>query len=62
MIKTTKLEEKTIKTVQQYAGTEVINVFMKKNNISYNRVQRNSKVMFNCRHKSFTNGVLKIIL
>jgi hypothetical protein len=58
----TKLEEKTIKTVQQYAGTEVINVFMKKNGISYNRVQRNSKVMFNCRHKSFTNGVLKIVL
>ena len=56
------LEQKTTKTVLEYAGTEVINVFMKKNGINYNRVQKNSKVMFNCRHKSFTNGVLKIVL
>ena len=59
---TTNLEEKTIKTVQQYAGTPMINTFMVRHGINYNRVQRNSKVMFNCRHKSFNNGVLKIVL
>jgi hypothetical protein len=56
------LEEKTITTVHKYAGTHVIRVFMIKHNINYNRVQRNNKVVFNCRHKSFTDGVLKITI
>jgi hypothetical protein len=56
------LEEKTITTVQRYAGTHVIRTFMIKHDINYNRVQRNNKVTFNCRHKSFTDGVLKITI
>jgi hypothetical protein len=56
------LEEKTISTVQRYAGTHVIRKFMIKHNINYNRVQRNNKITFNCRHESFTDGVLKIII
>jgi hypothetical protein len=56
------LEQKTITTVQKFAGTHVIRKFMIKHNINYNRVQRNNKVTFNCRHKSFTDGVLKITI
>jgi hypothetical protein len=56
------LQEKTIKIVETYVGTYIVKTFMERHNISYNRVQKNSRVVFSCRHKSFTNGVLKIVI